>query len=101
MRLSELAAGFGVDGEDREISAVTEDSRKALPGSLFVAVTGTAEDGHAYIRDAVARGAAAIAANDLRRYPHQWPRPGGRFPSATRARHSLHGSSATRPLTCG
>lgn len=64
MRLSELVAGFQIvpAGADPEITAVTEDSRQVRPGALFVAVPGTLLDGHAYIADAVARGAAAIVA---------------------------------------
>jgi UDP-N-acetylmuramoyl-L-alanyl-D-glutamate--2,6-diaminopimelate ligase len=62
MRLSELAAGFDVAARlDPEISTITEDSRKVVPGSLFVAVRGTALDGHAYVPDALTRGAAAVA----------------------------------------
>jgi UDP-N-acetylmuramoyl-L-alanyl-D-glutamate--2,6-diaminopimelate ligase len=62
MRLSALAAGFDVTARyDPDITAITEDSRKVIPGSLFVAVRGTTLDGHAYIPDALARGAAAVA----------------------------------------
>ena len=62
MRLSDLAIGFDVAAQlDPEIVAITEDSRKIVPGSLFVAVRGTALDGHAYVPDALARGAAAVA----------------------------------------
>jgi UDP-N-acetylmuramoyl-L-alanyl-D-glutamate--2,6-diaminopimelate ligase len=43
-----------------EISAVTVDSRAVKGGELFVAVRGTAVDGHRFIRDAVERGAAAV-----------------------------------------
>ncbi len=64
MRLSELVAGFRIlpPGADPEIHGITEDSRKVRPGMLFVAVPGTLLDGHAYIADAVSRGAAAIVA---------------------------------------
>ena len=64
MRLSQLVAGFSITppGADPEIAGLSEDSRRIAPGMLFVAVRGTALDGHAYIGDAVARGAAAIVA---------------------------------------
>ncbi len=41
------------------LSGVTEDSRQVSPGTLFCAVTGSARDGHAFLADAVRRGAAA------------------------------------------
>ena len=45
---------------DIEISAVVFDSRKVVPGSLFVAVKGTQVDGHDYISQAVKDGAVAV-----------------------------------------
>jgi UDP-N-acetylmuramoyl-L-alanyl-D-glutamate--2,6-diaminopimelate ligase len=45
---------------DPEIAGVTADSRQVQPGSLFVAVRGDTSDGHAFIPDALARGAAAV-----------------------------------------
>ncbi|HAL81834.1 MAG TPA: UDP-N-acetylmuramoyl-L-alanyl-D-glutamate--2,6-diaminopimelate ligase [Mucilaginibacter sp.] len=45
---------------DVEISAVVFDSRKVVPGSLFVAVKGTLTDGHDYIEQAVKDGAVAV-----------------------------------------
>ncbi len=49
-------------GLDVAVSGVCYDSRLVAKGSLFVCVPGTRTDGHAYIHDAVARGAAAIVA---------------------------------------
>jgi UDP-N-acetylmuramoyl-L-alanyl-D-glutamate--2,6-diaminopimelate ligase len=65
MRLSDLARGFDITGGNPDVTGLTEDSRRIRPGMLFVAVRGTALDGHAYVGDAVARGAAAIAAERL------------------------------------
>lgn len=59
MRLSQL--GFHSPG-DPEVTGVSEDSRQITPGMVFVAVPGLALDGHAFVGDAVARGAAAIVA---------------------------------------
>jgi UDP-N-acetylmuramoyl-L-alanyl-D-glutamate--2,6-diaminopimelate ligase len=42
------------------ISAVAYDSRKVRPSCLFVAIRGTHTDGHRYIPQAVAQGAAAV-----------------------------------------
>jgi UDP-N-acetylmuramoyl-L-alanyl-D-glutamate--2,6-diaminopimelate ligase len=62
MRLSELARGLTVspDDADPEILGITEDSRRVRRGMLFVAVPGSALDGHAYIPHAISQGAAAV-----------------------------------------
>lgn len=43
-----------------EITMVTDDSRKCVPGALFIAVKGFGTDGHAYIGKALENGASAI-----------------------------------------
>ncbi|KWW29834.1 MAG: UDP-N-acetylmuramyl tripeptide synthetase [bacterium P3] len=68
MRLSQLiqhAACKPCQWSDADISAVTFDSRDVHPGTLFVAQTGTRVDGHDYIGQAVASGAAAIVCQRL------------------------------------
>ena len=61
VRLAELAEPFEVRGDGSiAITGVTEDSRAVERGALFVAITGTADDGRKYIPEALARGAAAI-----------------------------------------
>jgi UDP-N-acetylmuramoyl-L-alanyl-D-glutamate--2,6-diaminopimelate ligase len=48
-----------------EIESVVSDSRQAGPGALFVAIRGGQElDRHAFIGDAVARGAAAVVVEE-------------------------------------
>ncbi len=49
-----------------EITAITSDSRKAAPGSLFIAVKGVDRDGHDYIDAALAAGAAAVVSASRR-----------------------------------
>lgn len=64
MRLSKLTQGFECRiGTDPEIRALTEDSRRVAPGTLFVAVRGTVEDGQDYVADALGRGAVAVASD--------------------------------------
>jgi UDP-N-acetylmuramoyl-L-alanyl-D-glutamate--2,6-diaminopimelate ligase len=50
---------------DVEISAIVFDSRHVVPGCMFVAVKGTAVDGHDYIDQAVKDGAIAIICEEL------------------------------------
>ncbi len=48
--------------EDLDVRAVTYDSRKVAPGSLFVAIEGFHRDGHEFAAEAVKRGAVAVVA---------------------------------------
>jgi UDP-N-acetylmuramoyl-L-alanyl-D-glutamate--2,6-diaminopimelate ligase len=75
MRLSQLLTGVQVTPPDAdpEISSITEHSRRAQPGALFVAVPGTELDGHAYIADAISRGAAAVVAERTGAIPPHVP----------------------------
>lgn len=43
-----------------EICAITIDSRAVVPGCMFVCIRGTRADGHAFIEEALQRGAAAV-----------------------------------------
>ncbi len=67
--LSDLLTGLSFTelqgSADVEISAVVFDSRKVVPGCLFVAVKGTLVDGHNYIDQAIKDGAAAIICEEL------------------------------------
>ncbi|MBN1641411.1 MAG: UDP-N-acetylmuramoyl-L-alanyl-D-glutamate--2,6-diaminopimelate ligase [Anaerolineae bacterium] len=49
-----------------EITGLTPDSRQVAPGNAFVAYVGENVDGHAFIPQAVARGAAAIVGERAR-----------------------------------
>jgi UDP-N-acetylmuramoyl-L-alanyl-D-glutamate--2,6-diaminopimelate ligase len=42
------------------VTHLTADSRAVVPGSLFLALPGTQTDGHAFVADAAARGAALV-----------------------------------------
>ncbi|HKW79190.1 MAG TPA: UDP-N-acetylmuramoyl-L-alanyl-D-glutamate--2,6-diaminopimelate ligase [Candidatus Limnocylindria bacterium] len=66
MKLAALfdACGIAVpDGAGEiDIRSLVYDSRKAAPGTLFVAIAGFHRDGHEFIADAVKRGASAVVA---------------------------------------
>ena len=49
---------------DREVTAVTADSRRVIPGSLFVAVRGEKADGRAFLPEAIRRGCLAVVVEE-------------------------------------
>lgn len=63
MTLRELANAIGAEasGElDVQVTDVTHDSRRCIPGSVFAAICGARFDGHDYIAQAMERGAVAV-----------------------------------------
>ena len=64
MKLSELLKDIKVlkwnADPDREITQVVYDSRKAVPGCVFAAVSGFAADGNRFIPMAMEKGAAVV-----------------------------------------
>ena len=81
MDLSELVAGLDVTfaanrGTACRVCDITEDSRTAVPGSLFIARKGLKADGKRFIQDAAAAGAVAVLTDD----PDLTPPPGFRLP---------------------
>ncbi|MDR1624012.1 MAG: UDP-N-acetylmuramoyl-L-alanyl-D-glutamate--2,6-diaminopimelate ligase [Tannerellaceae bacterium] len=69
MKLKTLIESLGVQDtgemDNPEITNIQSDSRKTENGSLFVAVRGTATDGHAYIESAIAKGAVAVVCEEV------------------------------------
>lgn len=62
MSVSQAAQALGVQytGGDVKFTAVSTDTRAIKPGDLFVALKGERYDGHAFLAQAVAAGAAAV-----------------------------------------
>jgi UDP-N-acetylmuramoyl-L-alanyl-D-glutamate--2,6-diaminopimelate ligase len=62
MRISELLDGLVPvnASQDCEVTGLQIDSRRVQPGDLFFALAGAQVDGRHFMRDAAARGAAAI-----------------------------------------
>jgi UDP-N-acetylmuramoyl-L-alanyl-D-glutamate--2,6-diaminopimelate ligase len=50
-----------------ELTGITDDTRQLRQGMLYLAVRGTQADGHRYVSDAVARGAAAVVVESPQR----------------------------------
>lgn len=69
MELKKLIRSLNVlkfEGESSiDITEIQSDSRRIKSGSLFVAVKGTAVDGHEYIAGAVEKGAVAVVCEEL------------------------------------
>ncbi|MEM7228966.1 MAG: UDP-N-acetylmuramoyl-L-alanyl-D-glutamate--2,6-diaminopimelate ligase [Planctomycetota bacterium] len=62
--LKDLPATLAHGSDAVQVSTVVEDSRDAVPGSLFVARRGAQADGRAFIQDAHQRGAVAVLSAD-------------------------------------
>jgi UDP-N-acetylmuramoyl-tripeptide--D-alanyl-D-alanine ligase len=60
----------GVANADFQVSGVEIDSRDVLPGDLFFALKGESTDGHRFLDNAFARGAAAAVVERPVSYPH-------------------------------
>ncbi len=83
------------------ISSLTCDSRAVLPGALFFALHGSQADGHRYIKNAVAAGAAAVVLEDATFAPTglPWVRVAdGRAAMGNIAAHFNGDPTATKPL---
>lgn len=63
--LTELTYECTTDGREIEITGVAYDSRKVVPGGLFVCIRGEKTDGHDYIPQALQAGAAALVVEEL------------------------------------
>ncbi|MCP4314094.1 MAG: UDP-N-acetylmuramoyl-L-alanyl-D-glutamate--2,6-diaminopimelate ligase [Bacteroidetes bacterium] len=48
----------------KEVSGISFDSRKVVPGDLFVAIRGTGSDGHDYIPQTIASGAVVVVSEE-------------------------------------
>lgn len=64
------ALGWPEPAEDRPYAGVSTDTRTLRPGEVFVALRGARFDGHAFLAEAAARGAAAAV---VERVPAEAP----------------------------
>ena len=67
--LVRLTGGRLLSRSDRPIRGAAVDSRRVTGGEVFVALPGERTDGHAFLSDAIARGAAALIV------ARPWPDP--------------------------
>ncbi|HET9810392.1 MAG TPA: UDP-N-acetylmuramoyl-tripeptide--D-alanyl-D-alanine ligase [Sphingomicrobium sp.] len=64
------AATGGTVGAGFEVTGVTFDSREVGPGDLFIAMPGTVHDGHEFVAQAIAAGAAGLVVSRAVDAPH-------------------------------
>ena len=73
MKLSDLLADFPYKllqgNSDSQITSLTYDSRRVVPQSVFVALTGHVTDGHRHVADALNRGAAVVVVERMLKGP--------------------------------
>ena len=84
------AATGGTASADFSVSGVAYDSREVGPGDLFVALTGESTDGHRFVLQAIAQGAAGVIVSAPCDAPHI------RVADTTAALHALGAASRTR-----
>jgi len=69
MRLNNILEEIEIIASEGNLSVniadISSDSRKVIPGSLFIAVKGTKTDGHLYIDKAVELGAVAVICSEI------------------------------------
>lgn len=53
----------------QQAQALCSDSRKVVPGSVYVAIRGHSQDGHQYLLQAIEKGAVALVAEDISSVP--------------------------------
>jgi UDP-N-acetylmuramoyl-L-alanyl-D-glutamate--2,6-diaminopimelate ligase len=63
--LSAISPQSVIGPADRQIDGIAYDSRRATKNTLFVALRGEKSDGHAFIDQAVERGATAVVTDHL------------------------------------
>src|SRR4051812_31380809 len=76
MKLAQLLSVFPQlkwgDSANEEVKEITQDSRLAKPGAVFVAIRGTTSDGHEYVSKAAEQGALALIVEDDTNVPKSY-----------------------------
>jgi UDP-N-acetylmuramoyl-tripeptide--D-alanyl-D-alanine ligase len=63
--ITAVTGGRLIHSSDRPVKGAAVDSRQVRPGELFVALAGERTDGHRFLRQAAAAGAAVLLVRDL------------------------------------
>jgi UDP-N-acetylmuramoyl-L-alanyl-D-glutamate--2,6-diaminopimelate ligase len=70
-RWEEIGVRSLLGSADVDLADVSYDSRKVIPGAIFVAIRGEAHDGHAFIATAIDNGARVIVLEDTSALPDE------------------------------
>jgi UDP-N-acetylmuramoyl-L-alanyl-D-glutamate--2,6-diaminopimelate ligase len=99
--LAAIAGGRVVGDASVTVTGVTHDSRRVRPGMLFAAVSGFERDGHAFVPEAAAAGAAAV----LVERDGSWPVPAIVVPDVRAAlgpvSHAVYGDPSRELVVAG
>ncbi|MEQ6389543.1 UDP-N-acetylmuramoyl-L-alanyl-D-glutamate--2,6-diaminopimelate ligase [Bacillaceae bacterium S4-13-58] len=74
MKLQKVLSKLHIETKlELEITHIAGDSRKVIPGTLFVAINGYSTDGHNFIKEAIKKGAVAIIGEKQHSETHPVP----------------------------
>ena len=105
--IAAVTGGRSIHPSDRSVRGAAVDSRQIRPGELFVALAGERTDGHRFLREAVAAGAAALLVRELPREMADLATPDGpaivAVPDTLLGLHAVAAAWRTRfsPLVVG
>jgi len=68
--IAEVTAVGSGGGADGPVTGVEYDSRRVLPGSVFVAMKGGSTDGNRYVEKAIAAGALGVITDSPQKFDH-------------------------------
>jgi len=95
MKLAQLFSIFPQlrwgDAATVDVVDITQDSRAVHKGSVFVAIRGTAADGHQFLQSAVEQGAVGLVLEDMQNVPREYQGAVAQVPSTRRAFDLLAG----------
>jgi UDP-N-acetylmuramyl-tripeptide synthetase len=99
------ASGAGLDTVTVEATSaiVTHDSRRAMPGGVFVAITGAQADGNQFVGEATKRGAKAVVSERARPgdFTGVWMKVADARAAMAKAAALVHGHPSSRLKLAG
>lgn len=77
MKLAQLFASYsqylmGKSSPTQDVSGITTDSRQVAPGTVFIAIRGTQQDGHDFLPRVLLKNPIAVVVSDKSRVPPEF-----------------------------